>query len=243
LVVIVIIAILAAMLLPALQRSKEMSRRAVCLSQLRQQGMGCMMYADDYEGFLPPGQTWGRWGVSFDLTATWSGLRTDNTPLGLGYLAAERYVPAGPSSVYHCPSLNTSNSVVVNHCMDVNEPNWWNAVGASWFYDPDYATTRKIIGYNYRAHSYEWVNGEGSMNTSKLSPNTVLSVDMLDGRFSTALMGHRQGYNRVLFDGSAKFYTDSNYVLYGMTGGAPVVGLTQLSSGIDEVLFALLEDD
>ena len=53
LVVVAIIAILAAMLLPALSAAREKARRSSCMSQLKQMGVAFASYTGDYSGFLP----------------------------------------------------------------------------------------------------------------------------------------------------------------------------------------------
>lgn len=53
LVVIAVIAILAALLLPALANAKESARRTQCKSNMHQVCLGAMMYAEDSLGFYP----------------------------------------------------------------------------------------------------------------------------------------------------------------------------------------------
>src|SRR5581483_5551891 len=53
LVVIAIIGLLAALLLPALNRAKEHSKAAACLSNLRQWGLATQMFAVENNDFLP----------------------------------------------------------------------------------------------------------------------------------------------------------------------------------------------
>jgi len=53
LVVIAIISVLAAMLFPVFARARENARRASCASNLRQMGLGLMLYVQDYDERYP----------------------------------------------------------------------------------------------------------------------------------------------------------------------------------------------
>jgi prepilin-type processing-associated H-X9-DG protein len=57
LVVIAIIAILMAILMPALSRAREQGKRAACLNNLKQLALAWNVYADDFEGRMVNGNT------------------------------------------------------------------------------------------------------------------------------------------------------------------------------------------
>jgi len=66
LVVIAIIAILAAILFPVFAQARDKARQATCLSNLKQLGLGVLMYAQDYDEILPYGYNY-----SADGTTLW----------------------------------------------------------------------------------------------------------------------------------------------------------------------------
>ena len=74
--VIAIIAIMAAMLLPALSAAKERAQRTYCLNNMKQLGLALNMYVGDNSDFMP----WPNWGGG---PAGWLYAGDPNTPVNL----------------------------------------------------------------------------------------------------------------------------------------------------------------
>ena len=82
LVVVAIIAILASLLMPALQNALKAGRTAICTNNLKQLGVGFMSYAGDYHNRLPWGtrawQPFTTWGQAFFFNNYLGGKATPN---------------------------------------------------------------------------------------------------------------------------------------------------------------------
>ncbi|MCM8806995.1 MAG: DUF1559 domain-containing protein [Candidatus Omnitrophica bacterium] len=104
LVVVAIIAILAAMLLPALSKARERARQAACIGNLKQLGLAYLMYVEDNGGYGTPGYT--------DGVGSWPAFLAP-------YLYRKRVVSTWPEyfrekswAKLRCPSLKQSQKAL-----------------------------------------------------------------------------------------------------------------------------------
>ena len=100
LVVIAIIAILAGMLLPALNNAREKGRAINCTSNMKQIMLGCILYSEDHDGMMPPSNAWS-WNLFNFLTGYHSG---QGGQIGKAYISSIK--------LFDCPSETTSLMIV-----------------------------------------------------------------------------------------------------------------------------------
>ncbi|HTY87164.1 MAG TPA: DUF1559 domain-containing protein [Candidatus Acidoferrum sp.] len=111
LVVIAIIAILSAILLPALSRAKERARAILCLNNTKQLDLGWQQYANDYDDRLPYNVgmsgsfrtplNWVNNVMSWGAAGLWD---SDNTNLATLTGASLSPFVSGATAIYRCPS-------------------------------------------------------------------------------------------------------------------------------------------
>jgi len=110
LIVIAIIAILASLLLPALNNSRNKARTISCLSNMKQLIQSAIVYGNDNKDYLPPTNSSNNTQDPYVTTAQFTGAKnalrstttSDNTKgIGLGALLREGYMNS--DKVFYCP--------------------------------------------------------------------------------------------------------------------------------------------
>jgi prepilin-type N-terminal cleavage/methylation domain-containing protein len=158
LVVIAIIGILAALLMPVLSRAKAKAKRLGCVNNLRQMGLGSMVYAGDYTDILPPWRGYPpysdngkmnlmseshfsryvwldenhshmKWKIASSLGQP-DGCHFENA----GFLYPTRY--SGEGKIYFCPSLQSGDYSAENYEPLLTTENIKGVVRSSYFYNP-----------------------------------------------------------------------------------------------------------
>jgi len=114
LVVIAIIAVLAALLMPALSKARERGLAMVCLNNTKQLALGLQIYTDDHDGFLPYNIGMNgsyRTNINWvNNVMTWD-LSSDNTNLATIRQASLGAYVSGSPAVYRCPSDHVLSAV------------------------------------------------------------------------------------------------------------------------------------
>ena len=131
LVIIGIISILAAILLPTFAHVREMGRRAVCTSNLRQLGQAVQMYAQDYDDQFPYG------GDPCDLyTSGWAGTPFDKQVAGMQPLNDIMAPYLHTPSLWRCPSdVGYTTCGSAGNVSLYASPTGYDDYGMSYLYD------------------------------------------------------------------------------------------------------------
>ena len=163
LIVIAIIALLAAMLLPALNKAKAKANDAVCKSNCHQWGLALQMYAGDHDDYLPANTRPTRYyWCSREVVQFW---RDYLPPFG------EKPAAGGKENLLFCPND------LAHRAIDIKFPQSDGTKICGYYYLPHRNTNDGVANYN--------VTGIGSWHSRrKLNtelPNAPILVDCIKG--------------------------------------------------------------
>ncbi len=159
LVVVSIIAILAAMLLPALSKARERTRRIVCVGNLNQIGMMCHLYADDMEGYYPGNNLNPNWITRNSITTA-----PDTYCRGVGFLRRPAIATWPP-----LPVTSYASSAMHFFCPNMIGYPSGNFRGTpDWCYD-----TRQNHGYVYWGDPWNTVTWGDMLYVSRMGSGSI----------------------------------------------------------------------
>lgn len=153
LVVVAIIAILAAILLPALNSARERGRTASCINNLKQIGTGITMYADANNDYFPhwlaePGLQWnGSWQVVEFPRKLWSWMHLIHPYVPLIDTGHPTHSQAAAAPVALCPSDRFGNVNLTKSGNDL-----WNHRD-----NPSYGISKFLSDWTYKANKYHLI--------------------------------------------------------------------------------------
>jgi prepilin-type N-terminal cleavage/methylation domain-containing protein/prepilin-type processing-associated H-X9-DG protein len=193
LVVIAIIAILAAILFPVFARARENARKTSCLSNLKQLGLGCVMYAEDHDGRM----------VGHAPTTTG----------GIDYWGVKILPYVKSSQVYFCPSDSKTGHSAFDPSITIGAPGT-SLSNVSYGYN--WAGSGNQDGLSKTAATTNGGNQFGKLMSEVTYPSeTVILADSNSYvvRYSLTFPAagslpprHFDGVNVAMVDGHAKWY-------------------------------------
>ena len=209
LVVVAIIAILAALLLPALTRGREQGKRAACINNLHQTGMALMIYADEFDQAMPGGNaTLHRgWGIDSSYAVG------PKIPLGLAFLLTEEFLM--DAQVLYCPSWKHYWNLY--DAVDVDGKDPWFGPGAMGGWpargNPG-PKSHRGFSYHYRS-SFGGGFNEAPHLRMQGAAERALTADHFVRREVVYGFeyGHRWGHNVLYLDGHVDWVPDPNLYL------------------------------